>query len=105
MRKGTRKSPFTQLMVSVIPKRPGIYILWNRIGEVLYIGKAEEPNNLYNELKLHFDNKHLISINDIYDFQIEVCQDPGRQQIQLLEDHRKNHGCLPDYNEELSITG
>ncbi len=99
----TEKLPFTQLMVSIMPKKTGIYTLWNQNGKIIYIGMANKSNSLYDELKRHFDNKHSIAIDGIYNFQVEVCMDPEKQQIRLLENHKKNHGCLPDYNEELSL--
>jgi len=99
-----KKLPFTQLMVSIMPKKPGTYTLWNKKGQVIFIGAANKPNSLHNELKHHFENEHSISIDGIYDFQVEVCNDPGRQQIKHLENFKKSYGYLPDYNEERSLS-
>ena len=103
MTSSQKKLPFTQLMVSIIPKKPGTYTLWDKNGKVIYIGTADKPNSLYDELERHFGNKHSISIDGIYDFQVEVSNDPDKQQIQHLENFKKNHGCLPDYNEKISL--
>ncbi len=103
MTNSQKKLPFTQLMVSIVPKKPGIYTLWNQKGQIIYIGSADKPNCLYEELMHHFDDEHSTSIDGIYDFQVEVCNNPERQQIQHLENHKKDHGYLPDYNEKLLI--
>jgi len=103
MTNSQKKLPFTQLMVSIVPKKPGIYTLWNQKGQIIYIGSADKTNGLYEELKQHFDNTHSISIDGIYDFQVEVCNNPESQQIAHLETHKKNHGYLPDYNEKLIL--
>ena len=99
-----KKLPFTQLMVSIVPSKPGIYTFWNQKGQIIYIGSAEKPNNLYEAIKQHFNNNHSISIEGIYDFQIEVCNDSNRQKNQHLEDHKKCHGYLPDYNKTTSTS-
>ncbi|MCP4703115.1 MAG: hypothetical protein GY865_00775, partial [candidate division Zixibacteria bacterium] len=98
MTNGQKKLPFTQLMVSIMPKKQGIYTLWNRSGKVIFIGIANKPNSLYNELKHHFDSKHSVSIDGIYDFQVNVCNNPEDMQKQLLTVHKNDHGYLPDYN-------
>jgi len=98
-----KKLPFTKLMVSIIPKKTGTYTLWNQNGQIIYIGSVDKPKNLFGELNDHYCDKHPISIEGIYDFQIEVCNNPYRHQIKKLENHKKNHGYLPDYNEETSL--
>lgn len=86
-------------MVSIMPKKPGIYMFWNQNGEVIYVGSADQPNSLYVELNRHFDKAHSIPIDNIYDFQVEVCSNPNKQQIQYLENHKRDYGYLPDFNE------
>lgn len=103
MTNNQKKLPFTQLMVSIMPKKPGIYTLLNQNGGIIYIGTADKPNSLHNELTLHFDNEHSIEIDGIYDFHVEVCNDPGKRQITFLKNHKNDHGRLPDFNEELSL--
>jgi len=103
MTNNLKKLPFTQLMVSIMPKKPGIYTLWNQIGNVIYVGTADQQNGLFVELKMHFDNKHPLSIDGIYDFQVEVCSDPAKQQTQLLKNYEERHGFLPDYNERFTL--
>ncbi|MCP4704213.1 MAG: hypothetical protein GY865_06360, partial [candidate division Zixibacteria bacterium] len=49
----------------------------------------------------HFDSKHSVSIDGIYDFQVNVCNNPEDMQKQLLTVHKNDHGYLPDYNKEL----
>ena len=95
-----KKLPFTQLMVSIMPKKPGIYRLWNQSGKIIYIGAADQPDSLFVELKRHFDNKHSVSIDGIYDFQVEVYNNPDKQKIIHLENFKKDHGYLPDFNNE-----
>ena len=97
-----KKLPFTQLMVSIMPKKSGRYTLWNQDGDIIYVGSANQPNSLYIELNRHFDNAHSIPIDGIYDFQVEVCNNPNKQQIQYLENHKKDYGCLPNFNREIS---
>lgn len=101
MTNNLKKLPFTQLMVSIMPKKTGIYTLWNQKGNVIYLGTADQPKSLFAELKLHFDNKHPLAINEIYDFQVEVCSDPEKQQIQFLKKYEEQHGRLPNFNKEI----
>lgn len=103
MTNNQKKLPFTQLMVSIMPKKPGTYTLWNRNGKIIFIGIADKTNNLFHELKQHFDSAHSISIEGIYDFQVNVCTDPEEQQIHLLKDLKDSQGYFPDYNERSSI--
>jgi len=93
------KSPFTKLMISIVPKKSGVYYLWDKEKNIIYIGYADGSGGLYHELELHLIHKHPVNIEGIYDFYIEVCLNPAERHAVLLGEFEQKFGKLPKYNQ------
>ncbi len=92
------KLPFSEMMLDIVPPQKGIYVFWSGEGEVLYIGVAESTEGLQKEINLHKNAEHFMEINEIKNFQIQVCPNPRDHQGKLLNDFVRHYGELPRYN-------
>ncbi len=82
--------------VKKLPKVPGVYIMKNRDGKIIYVGKAK---NLYNRVSQYFVGEHTIKVqkmaDQIYDFDYILA--PSEVQALILENNLiKLH--RPKYN-------
>jgi len=77
----------------------GIYHFWDKDNNIIYIGIADSPSSLFHELEQHWLHTHPIKIDSIYDFQVEVCQNPRERQAELLNVYEQKFNGLPKYNQ------
>ena len=95
----TKRKAYLQQKLKLVPKNPGVYIMYDAKGSVIYVGKAIK---LKNRLQCYFgDNrsqpslKVAMMIAKIYDFQYIICQ--NEQEALILESNLiKRH--QPFYN-------
>lgn len=95
----TKRKAYLQQKLQLVPKKPGVYIMYDSKGKVIYVGKAIK---LKNRLQCYFgDNsvqpslKVALMIAKIYDFQYLICQ--NEQEALILESNLiKRH--QPFYN-------
>lgn len=70
-----------------LPKNPGIYKMYGRQGELLYVGKAKNLRNrlfTYRRAKMGTTRRKIVRlIRMTYDIQIEIC--PSEKESLLLE--------------------
>ena len=97
------KKPFTDLMIRVMPSRPGVYALWDHQG-VIYIGTAENNGGLRGALDKLWRGEHEPAVRGVSDFQIQVCTSPGRIRDELLDRYRRLHGSYPRFNTTIGDT-
>ena len=83
-----------------LPKSPGCYIMKNKDGEIIYVGKAK---NLFNRVKSYFigshDGKTAIMISQIEDFEYIITNSETEAfilEMNLIKKH------LPHYNIDLT---
>ena len=91
-------NPFTDLMVSIVPKRAGVFALWDEKG-IIYIGAADGVEGLRGELERLLRHEYPLAIQDICHFQVEACSDPDQRQQEILDKYQRKHGHSPLYNQ------
>jgi len=81
---------------------PGVYVLYNRSKEVIYIG---ESNNLESTFAKYVDTE--FEGNECkqktQSYQREFTDNPKEKQLQLIEDFRNKMGKLPSCNSEIEL--
>lgn len=95
----TKRKAYLQQKLQLVPRKPGVYIMYDNKDKVIYVGKAVK---LKNRLQCYFgDNtvepslKVALMIEKIYDFQYVICQ--NEQEALILESNLiKRH--QPFYN-------
>lgn len=95
----SKRKAYLQQKLQLVPRKPGVYIMYDNNDKVIYVGKAVK---LKNRLQCYFgDNtvepslKVALMIEKIYDFQYVICQ--NEQEALILESNLiKRH--QPFYN-------
>ena len=81
---------------------PGVYVLYNRSKEVLYIG---ETNNLEKTFAMYvdtdFEKNECKQKTQFY--QREFIDNPKERQLQLIEEFKNESGKLPSCNSEIEL--
>ncbi len=94
-----KRKDFLQQKLKLVPKLPGVYLMQDEQGKIIYVGKAVK---LQNRLQCYFGNnstqpslKVALMIAKIHDFQYVICQ--NEQEALILESNLiKRH--RPFYN-------
>jgi len=86
--------------LKTLPKKPGCYLMYNKDGEVIYVGKAK---NLYNRVRSYFRGTHDIKttklVSNIADFDFIITSSETEAfilEINLIKKHN------PKYNINLT---
>ena len=81
---------------------PGVYVLYNRNKEVIYIG---ESDNLEKTFTLYVDTE--FEGNECkqktQSYQREFTDNPKQRQIQLIEKYKNESGKIPTCNTEIKL--
>ncbi len=78
---------------------PGVFVLYNRNKEIIYIGESE---NLQQTFTKYVDNnfENDSGKQKTQSYQREFVEDPKEKKRILLEDFKREHGKLPSCNQE-----
>ena len=78
---------------------PGVYVLYNRNKEIIYIG---ESDNLQQTFTKYVDNnfENDSGKQKTQSYQREFVEDPKERKRILLEDFKREYGKLPSCNQE-----
>ena len=83
-----------------VKSRPGVYVLYDKKLNVLYIGSSENLQNEFsNYLDTDFGNNTCKQKTHLY--QRTFMDNPQERKTKLLEDYKTEHGQLPCCNMEL----
>ena len=76
---------------------PGVYVLYNRNKETIYIGESENLQNQFAKyVDTNFENDTCKQKTHTY--QRMFIENPKERKTQLLEDYKTEHGQLPCCN-------
>lgn len=80
-----------------VKAKPGVYVLYNRSMEVIYIGGCD---NLQNEFEGYVDTgfENDKCKRGTYAYQKKFVENPQEERRLLLEEYRKKHGAVPICN-------
>jgi len=80
-----------------VKSRPGVYVLYDKKLNVLYIGSSENLQNEFsNYVDTNFENNPCKQ--KTYTYQRIFIENPKERQRQLLEDYKAKHGTCPSCN-------
>jgi len=81
---------------------PGVYVLYNRNKDVLYIGKSNNLEETFTKyVDTEFEGDECKQKTQSY--QREFTDNPNERQIQLIEEFKKISGKLPACNNEIAL--
>lgn len=82
-----------------VKSKPGVYVLYDKKLNVLYIGASE---NLQNEFAKYVDTdfENNACKQKTHTYQRMFIENPEERKTHLLEDYKANHGQLPCCNVE-----
>ena len=82
-----------------VKSKPGIYILYDKELEPIYIGESENLQNQFTKyLDTNFENDSCKQ--KTHNYQRSFTENPKERQNDLLEEFKKEHGKLPCCNSE-----
>lgn len=91
---------FTKQEVDQAPASAGVYCLYNPTGTPSYYGRAQGGSvTIRTRLQSHQRGDEGPCTKAASFFNSEVCSDPVTRERQLLEEHRRVYGRLPQCNE------
>jgi len=78
---------------------PGVFVLYNRNKEIIYIGESENLQQTFtNYVDNNFENDS--GKQKTQSYQREFVEDPKERKRILLEDFKREYGKLPSCNQE-----
>ena len=82
-----------------VKPKPGIYVLYNKKGETIYIG---ESDNLQNQFSVYLDTdfENNTCKQKTHSYQRSFTDNPKEQKKALLEEFRVKNGRFPECNSE-----
>lgn len=84
-----------------VKSRPGVYVLYDKKLNVLYIGASENLQNEFTKLvDTNFQNNPCKQKTHTY--QRMFIENPNERKIQLLEDYKAKHGEFPCGNTDMN---
>ena len=82
-----------------VKSKPGVYILYDKKLEPIYIGQSDNLQNQFTKyLDTNFEND--TCMQKTHNYQKSFTENPKEQQNSLLEEYKKEHGKLPCCNSE-----
>ncbi|HYC40246.1 MAG TPA: GIY-YIG nuclease family protein [Chitinophagaceae bacterium] len=85
-----------EVVASIAPELPGVYVLYNEQGTPIYFGSAE---NLRAAILDHKRGKKGICTWFAWYFSFELADEPARRERELLEQYQHQYSRLPQCNE------
>ena len=80
-----------------VKAKPGVYVLYNRNKDVIFIGSSENLQETFTKyVDTDFENDSCKQKTASY--QREFVENPEERKKQILEDFNNNHGKLPNCN-------
>jgi excinuclease UvrABC nuclease subunit len=81
---------------------PGVYVLYNRNKEAIYIGESHNLEKTFTRyVDTNFDENECKQKTESY--QREFTDNPKERQLQLIEDFKNQMGKLPSCNSEIEL--
>ncbi|MDH3191876.1 MAG: GIY-YIG nuclease family protein [Nitrosopumilus sp.] len=81
---------------------PGVYVLYNRNKEAIYIGESSNLENTFTKyVDTDFDGNKCKQKTHTY--QREFTDNPKDRQLQLIEEFKNQMGKLPSCNSEIEL--
>jgi len=80
-----------------VKSKPGVYVLYNRNKDVIFIGSSENLQETFTKyVDTDFENDPCKQKTASY--QREFVENPEERKKQILDDFNNNHGNLPKLN-------
>lgn len=82
-----------------VKAKPGVYVLYNKNMEVIYIGESENLQKTF-EKYVNQDFEGNPCKQKTHTYQRTFVENPKEKQKQMLEEYKKEHGTIPCCNAE-----
>ena len=83
-----------------VKAKPGVYVLYNKNLDAIYIGESENLQNKFAKyVNTNFENDPCKQKTHTY--QRTFVENPKERKRQLLEDYKKKHGKMPRCNADI----
>ncbi len=99
--KKTMNKKIINIQINRLPKNPGVYLMKNRLDEIIYIGKAK---NIYNRVRSYFykSQNHSPKIKNLVEELVTIDFKPTPTELEaLILESRLIKSFLPKYNRQL----
>jgi excinuclease UvrABC nuclease subunit len=83
-----------------VKAKPGVYVLYDKNFEVIYIGESENLQKTF-EKYVNQDFEDNSCKQKTHTYQRTFVENPKERKSQLLEDYKKEHGEIPSCNADI----